>query len=314
MAIMDRRPLPLVFALVLAGCGCPDPEERSEDVTLSDEEIAPFLTPAGDIDPAQCNALCEEYGDFNADSCELIERDPQFDKANRVECTGTFGTFCTGRRPRGLATADEVTGDDPVGRWLAEAAHLEAASIVAFEQLTTWLGDLGADASLVAQAQAAADDERRHARQMTALAHAHRVVPATVSCTVGPRPTRLTLAIDNAVEGCIRETWGALLAHHQAAHATSPTLRAAFATIATDETRHAELAHAIADWLVPQLDEETQRVVARAATAAIEQLRATAGRDGDALTHRRLGLPSRAVAMTLLDRMQRHLWSAAAAA
>jgi hypothetical protein len=40
------------------------------------------------------------------------------------------------------------------------------------------------------------------------------------------------LATDNAVEGCVRETFAALLAVHQSEHGTDPSIREAFGSIA----------------------------------------------------------------------------------
>ena len=47
------------------------------------------------------------------------------------------------------------------------------------------------------------------------------------------------IAIENAVEGCVRESFGALLATWQAKTAGDARVRAAMKRIARDETRHA---------------------------------------------------------------------------
>jgi hypothetical protein len=55
------------------------------------------------------------------------------------------------------------------------------------------------------------------------------------------------------VEGCVRETWGALFGAYQAQNAQDPGVRRAMATIADDETRHAALSWQLHHWALSQL-------------------------------------------------------------
>ena len=80
------------------------------------------------------------------------------------------------------------------------------------------------------------------------------------------------LALDNRVEGCVRETFGAALAAWQARHATAPSLRRAFEHIARDEARHAALAWSIAEWVEPQLTPDQRAALNTAAREAIAEL------------------------------------------
>jgi hypothetical protein len=80
------------------------------------------------------------------------------------------------------------------------------------------------------------------------------------------------MATENAVEGCVRETFGALVAHHQAAHASDPVIASAMRTIAEDETRHAALAWAIARWADARLDERARVRVARRRRKEVRRL------------------------------------------
>jgi hypothetical protein len=64
---------------------------------------------------------------------------------------------------------------------------------------------------------------------------------------VAPAPPARSLeelAVENAVEGCVRETYGALTAIWQARTAKDPSVAAAVRRIARDETRHAALSWA----------------------------------------------------------------------
>ena len=70
------------------------------------------------------------------------------------------------------------------------------------------------------------------------------------------------LAVENAAEGCARETFGALVATWQARAAGNPLVRGVMARIARDETRHADLAWAVDGWARGRL--ESRRARARA--------------------------------------------------
>src|SRR6185369_2194729 len=94
---------------------------------------------------------------------------------------------------------------------------------------------------------------RRHARIAGALARRFGVdVPEPVREET-PLRSLADLALENAVEGCVRETWGALVALRQASRAADVEVRAAMGRIARDEVRHAELAWTIDRWLTPRL-------------------------------------------------------------
>ena len=69
------------------------------------------------------------------------------------------------------------------------------------------------------------------------------VRPSGVARTRSRAPRRpVEIARENAEEGCVRETFGALLAAHQAAYACDPEVREVMTRIAGDELRHAALA------------------------------------------------------------------------
>ncbi len=156
--------------------------------------------------------------------------------------------------PRGRATSGfDASGAAPGS--FADAARYEEASVHAFQRLATELRFHGAPESLVTQARAAADDERRHAEIMHALAERHEGVTAFGDDVAPPLPPPRALsevALENAREGCVREAFAALETLHQARSA-APDVRAALEPVAADELRHAELAFAVHDWLVSRL-------------------------------------------------------------
>ncbi len=173
-----------------------------------------------------------------------------------------FGVAC-GRRPTGMQFGPALAGAEladagpqsaayEVGTYLAEGAQLEAAAVVAFELLASELAAHGAPASLVQRCRKAAEDERRHTALMTAAARRFGIEPALPAPLQRPLPSLLELARENTIEGCVRETWGALSAEFQARAAADPQLADMYRSIAPDELAHAQLAWDIQQWLVAQ--------------------------------------------------------------
>ena len=80
------------------------------------------------------------------------------------------------------------------------------------------------------------------------------------------------VARENAVEGCVRETYAASLACRQACAATNPAIRSAMAGIARDETRHAALAWEVDRWSQALLAPAARRRVREARREAMEGL------------------------------------------
>lgn len=183
-------------------------------------------------------------------------------------------TACAaGRRPEGFEVARPGGAARSIVDYLVELAALEAASIAEFATLRDELRAHGAPAALVDAADRARRDEIVHARLTQRLARSFGGRPGRV--TVEPRPARSLeeLAVHNAVEGCVRETFGALSATWQARHASHPEIARALAIIADDETRHAAFSWQLAAWLDDQLDASARARVATARAEAFEELR-----------------------------------------
>ncbi|MBL8938841.1 MAG: ferritin-like domain-containing protein [Archangium sp.] len=213
-----------------------------------------------------------------------------------------------GRRPPGLETDGAVSCDEAVGRFFAEAAHLEAASVPAFERMFEELRGLGAPAALCEGALHAALEEIDHTRRTALLARRFGAEPHGPSVDARPLRTRFELALDNAVEGCVRESFGALVAHHQAAHANDGEVRAAMVAIAEDETSHAELSWATHEWLWSGLDEAERAAVRAAQREAVTVLRQQLAAPVSPSVNAVAGLPLPHQALALFDAVA-DLWS-----
>jgi hypothetical protein len=118
-----------------------------------------------------------------------------------------------------------------------------------------------------------------------------------------------TIAIENAVEGCVRETWAALEANHQARAAVHADVRSAMRRIAADETRHAELARDIDAWARSRLPRASRGRVVKARGVAVRSLQRSLSRPRDAALHECAGIPRPAVARRLLEGLRAELWS-----
>lgn len=214
---------------------------------------------------------------------------------------------CTGRRPDGLTDVESFC-DDELGQYFSEVAHLEAASVTAFRALGRQLKAFGAPRSLRRAARQAARDEIRHARLGRTLAE--RFGGRYVRPNIGSiRDVTLeTLARENAVEGCVRETYGALLATYQARHALDPEVRAAMQRIALDETRHAAIAWSIARWVEPKLDPDARARVRGARQAAASDLMRELRYEAPERLQRMAGVPATNTAQTMAAALAEQLW------
>ena len=300
--------LPLALAATQHGCifgsssNCGS-QTAQGNVSLSQLADGGVLSPAD-----KCAQACELVAPVainTIDSCVLSAGDGGestvfVDCKFQVQCVG-------GRAPAGLARV-EMTSHGAVGEHLARMAHLEAASVIAFARLDKELDNLGAPASLRLAARRAIADERRHARVMATLAwkHGAAVPPVEVSA---PQPRKLVdMAIENAVEGCVRETWGALVAGWQAARAEDDGVRAAMRAIERDETRHAELAWEVARFADARLDDDERIRVTSARAIAVEELRASLSHEQPREVTTALGLPTPSDAARLHAHLAATLW------
>lgn len=277
---------------VVFPCGLPDEIARLD---------------AGAIYPeseAACRALCAGSSTMNtvvAGMCrEITSRDA---RPFVVHC----GTCCYGRRTEGLAMPAFASGND-AGAFLAWTASLEAASVVAFERLAGELAAHGAPAPLVAAARASARDEVRHAAVVGALARSRGASEVTARVDAPVARTLDAVARENVVEGCVYETWAAMVAWWQADHAGAPDVAAAQRRIARDETRHAALAWSVRDWCLSRADADGAALSA-AMRGAVEALAASVEAPAPEELINELGLPMPDDARRLFASLRASIWA-----
>lgn len=203
-----------------------------------------------------------------------------------------------GRRPKGLITTSSSRQSRTVGSFFANAARLEAASVHAFAQLENELRTYRAPRTLIRDARRARNDEVRHARMTRRLAKKNGGRPLAARIRITEMRPFFEFVKENAVEGCIRETFGALVATYQAKHATDMQIQRAMEVIARDETRHASLSWRIAQWVDAKLNEDEKaevRALQRAELQKMAKLLALENTPLDAA-----GLPGRNASLRLL--------------
>lgn len=282
--------LPIVASAACSSAGglngTPNCVDNPHTVPFTRDAAAP---PDAGVD---CYTLCHSgFCDLNADGKNV-----------------TCHTDCTGRRPEGLAV-EEGASPCTLGEYFAEIAHLEAASIDAFRVLQGELTRFRAPARLVHAARRARRDEERHVRLTSALARRFGGTPRSPKVATPRARTLVELAIENAVEGCVRETFGALVAHYQARAASDLEVRAAMARIARDETAHAELAWRTHAWAIARLTRVERARVRGAMHAAAHEILGRQAQAPDALT-KGAGIPDPATSAVLAWSLHERLWAA----
>ena len=300
-ALRFVAPLTLVatvpWVALVWGCSCPT-NNREMKLTPDGLKVLGSAAASDNLTQEQCQALCEGKApdqtaagshSFLIWSCKLSHdgSDTLVDCAGTMPCVG-------GRRPDG-----ELAGTTTEEGYFGALAALEGASVVAFLDLAEDLALHGAPTALVARAQRAAREEVRHARATARLAFARGERPQRVEiasrCPHGKRhvaPTLVELATSNAVEGCVRESFGALIASHQAQQAADADVRGVMTFIADDELSHAKLARDIDAWMQTRLSRRTRALVAEVHEAARGEIIAAAAYEVGSARRAAMGWPS----------------------
>jgi len=208
-----------------------------------------------------------------------------------------------GRRPANLASTG-VAWLSSIRACFAEIAHMESAAVLAFDELAEALQRFDAPAELLERVRRARADEVAHAEVTERLARRFGGAPSTPRVEGSARElTLFDLALENAKEGCVREAYGALVAAHQAVHASDPEVRAAFRRIALDEAEHAELSFELDAWFWTKLTAGERRLVEEAKLAAWESIAAACAEEPAAEVVRVAGVPTAREARALLARL-----------
>jgi hypothetical protein len=299
-------------SLALSGCGPCPPVDQIYLLRDPDAETQALIDACRDATAPDCTPLCEKLVGPQHDAfahCELHADSDGY----AVVHVGWQPVCPGGRRPARMALGDAPPVASAAGRWFAGLHQLEAASVSAFRFLHDELTAAGAPEELRRAARAAARDERRHAALVAALARRYGGAPRRPTVTPTPPRPLSAMAEENAVEGCVREAFGALLACVQAGTSRDPVVRAAMRAIARDEARHAALALAVDGWVRTRLTPAARRRIDAAREAAIDELlRETTANADDSRSPELseiVGLPDPTASYGLLTALRGSLWA-----
>ncbi len=319
---MPRHTVSLAVLLpaLLAGCSgsaanCAelDLEERQAVFPVPRSEVEARLSPDGTLSEEACAALCTEHAPAHRVeevlACAPIDEVSQVDTGSELEldCTYLDLPYCIGGRDHVVVSSlSRGASTNPVLAWLQGNHHAETASVKAFLELARELEGLGAPPSLVQACRGAACEEVAHARRLGALVDRRGGKRSPLRFAAVPPRDLVEVAIENAVEGCVREVWAAAVARWQAQHAADPEVRAAMGPIARDEARHGDLARAIHAWAMARLDEAD-----RTRDEAVRSLLRALDVEVDPTLVAAIGLPDRAAGLAIAAALQARLWAAA---
>ncbi len=271
---------------------------------------------AGDVN--RCDQICKGFnavgcpvlGDWTWDASIILVVNPDADLPTDPPDSAIYvSCSCTGgRRPAGLRRARGKAPSSVLGTHFADMAHLEAASVPAFRRMLSELSALRAPPALLIRVARAIREEQRHAKEIGRIARRFGGVAPVPRVRTFRRREVEAMARENAIEGCVRETFGALVATWQAVHAADPEIRSAMQRIADDETKHAALSMEAARFYEPQLDTRARARVSSAKRRAIRELHEAARRDPHDDLVAVAGLPSAAQARSLVHALEAQVW------
>ncbi len=261
-----------------SGSGCPDQAPMPTTAAITSAQACQMMEETG-IDTTSYGPTCEQVCP-NQPNCTLPDSyvsqvlalnpdagaSPGDGGLLTLSCpTGPATMLVTCHIMCGTGRLTEGYGAPEGAERFVNMAYLEAVSVYAFERLERELGAHGAPPSLLREAQRARRDEVRHTAMTARLARERGGAPRLPEAPAPIRArTLLEVALENAVEGCVRETYGAVQGLVEAQTSRDRGIRRAMKSIASDECRHAELAWAVHAWAMPRLSAKGRLKVERA--------------------------------------------------
>jgi hypothetical protein len=216
-----------------------------------------------EVDECETSADCDFPGQKVIASC-IVNGTASLRTCYYGYCGRPFLVCAEARLPPVVATtawslsASPRTDQLTLAERAALAAHwsklgqMEHASIAAFARFSLQLLSLGAPPALVEACTQALADETAHTQLCFGIASAYAgraLGPGPLDVSGSLAVTSLADIVDLVLaEGCFGETSAALEALEAADRASDPVIAAAYAQVARDEQRHAELAFRFVAW------------------------------------------------------------------
>ena len=267
-------------------CGNTAFEAKNQILDITQAQLQGAMEAEGSTaETVSCEALCSEaymytssfstdecskdidttlVSDSSADTAEAGDTAEQSQIVGTVTCSGSGAHYCEGRRPLGFQAQDS--------EYFAQSCYLEACSVIAFEQLVTQLQAWNAPQYFIERAKQALKDEVRHAAQMSMLAKRFDEEVPEIELEQEFAEDLFSVALHNATEGCVFETWAVLEAVLKSKYAQTKELRNIYAQIAKDEMEHAQFSWDLHFWLLERLSPAEKKQVQQAQREAIAKL------------------------------------------
>lgn len=292
----------------------------------------------------QCLSLCKErfegarIGNFNdlvklesfdASNCKTINRaystivpggkypTPSTLLSCDVEYTATHSPYTCprpvpGRMPNGLhlnnTQSTTVSRDNVLGQYLADMTAMETAAITSFYYLSRELEAYKAPAELIARARQAVLEETRHSEIAALLAASFDAEMPDVSVDEFCLRSLYEIALENAVEGCVNETFAAACGLWQSEYAQLDVFRQVIGHITEEEIGHAALSWEIHQWIMSQLSEFQQEQIRVAQADAIGRLASEFKQESNPVLQQAFGLPTKDDAARLFTQLKDSVW------
>mgnify|MGYP000088379020 FL=1 len=293
----------------------------------------------------QCLALCKtnfetrRIGNFNdlvklksfsADNCKTVNRSfssivpggqyptPSTLLSCDIEYTAVHSTYTCprpvlGRLPNGLHLTNNqaVTQSsvNVIGQYLADMTAMETAAITAFYYLSRELEAYAAPAELIARAREAVLEETRHSEMAALLAASFDAEMPEISVDDFCLRPLYEIALENAVEGCVNETFAAACGLWQSEYAQLDVFRKVIGHITEEEMGHAALSWDIHQWIMPQLSQAEQEQIHRAQASAVDSLVDDFKQESNPVLHQAFGLPTKEDATRLFTQLKNSVWA-----
>ena len=217
-----------------------------------------------------------------------------------------------GRKPDGLHfkndTAATQSSVNVLGQYLADMTAMETAAITAFYYLSRELEAYGAPVELIARSRQAVLEETRHSEMAALLAASFDAEMPDVSVNDFCLRSLYEIAMENAVEGCVNETFAAACGLWQSEYAQLDVFREVIAHITEEEMGHAGLSWEIHQWVMPQLSQSEQELICIAQAEAVENLIGEFKQESDPVVQQAFGLPTKDDAARLFVQLKESVW------
>ncbi|WP_040849290.1 hypothetical protein [Thiofilum flexile] len=285
----------------------------AEQKYISNDRYNMTITTIENFRTTQCET--QSLGRSGKVKCEATYTVARF---NYTDAPGCYSPLVFHPRPVPGRLTEGTTLQAPakhhvLGHYFAEMASMETAAITAFRYLVRELEAYQAPAALIQMAREAVQEEIEHAEMAGLLAQAYDTSVPEVLIDDFRLRSLVDIALENAVQGCVNETYAAACGYWQAAVAEHEVFREVIAHISEEESKHATLSWAIHVWIMPQLTLQEQQVVRVAQAQAIARLQTIEGADEHPLIRMALGQPSAAESERLVNQLRTQLWEPALA-